>query len=353
MQRRAFLGALLAVPAAALTSSCRKPLSRREVLGSLAREIIVPSTAALVPVNVALSAASSALSEAPSSQALHAAREAWRRAALAWKTASLFQDGPLVESKALIRATYWPSLPLAIEELLSGNSALDELAIGELSLSQKGIYALEYLLFPLGSDQALAAQSFSGKDKERRRRLARGLALDLTRHAQRAASLLGDGRAYAQRFEAGGQQSLSRLLAQLILGVENLAVRRIDLLLTLAEQRLLKPSDVEGWPSGSSHQLLKATLTGTARLYRGERGGGLADLVRAVAPAIAERAQASFQAALSAADALSAPLEQLSTSRPEVLRALLNANKSLERSLKVEVASALGVTLTFQTGDGD
>jgi predicted lipoprotein len=43
----------------------------------------------------------------------------------------------------------------------------------------------------------------------------------------------------------------------------------------------------------------------------------------------------------------------LASERPEALRTVLATSKRLEVALKVDVASALGVTLTFQSNDGD
>ena len=51
--------------------------------------------------------------------------------------------------------------------------------------------------------------------------------------------------------------------------------------------------------------------------------------------------------------ALGAPLERVVTTNRPALAVAAAVTKVLERSLKVDVASALGVTLTFQTGDGD
>lgn len=353
MERRDLARALLGLSCAALPSACRRPRTRQTVLSGLIREVVAPSTRKLLPVSAALRDASATLAKDPTLPALRATRSAWRRAALAWKAASVFQDGPLVESKALQRASYWPVLPAAIETLVAAQSPLDARGIEDVSLNQRGLYALEYLLFPADSDEGRTLAALAESKASRRRELVRALALDLASHAERAVGLLGDGSAYALRFAQGGQQSLSLLVAEMILGVETFAVNRIDLVLNLSERKLLRPSDVEGCASGSSHELVQAVLTAAADLYRGQESGGIADLVRAVAPAADQRAQTAFQGALSAAQRLRVSLERGAAESPETLRAALATGKALETALKVEVASALGVTLTFQTGDGD
>jgi predicted lipoprotein len=60
-----------------------------------------------------------------------------------------------------------------------------------------------------------------------------------------------------------------------------------------------------------------------------------------------------YTEALAAVRALEAPLERVVTTDRATLAAAAQATKALELALKVDLASALGVTITFQTGDGD
>ena len=65
------------------------------------------------------------------------------------------------------------------------------------------------------------------------------------------------------------------------------------------------------------------------------------------------RTRAAFADARRALHALAAPVEiAVLDHRPDVEHAA-GATKALELNLKVDLASALGVTLTFAGGDGD
>jgi hypothetical protein len=98
-----------------------------------------------------------------------------------------------------------------------------------------------------------------------------------------------------------------------------------------------------------------ALVAGTERLYRGPGAdGGLAALARAAAPAIDGRARAAFAAATAALAALAeVPLAAATGERRSEVERAYRATKDLERTLKVDLASALGVTLTFTGSDGD
>jgi uncharacterized protein len=66
-----------------------------------------------------------------------------------------------------------------------------------------------------------------------------------------------------------------------------------------------------------------------------------------------KRVQEQFEAALAAARAVAGPLEQAAVDRRASLQNAYDQVHALEILLKVDVASALGVTLTFSSTDGD
>jgi predicted lipoprotein len=355
VKRRVFLRA--AVSAASLAglggSGCRRKVTREEALAAIVREVVVPSAQELVATSERLVRATQALASAPHVKTLAGARSAFRPALLAWKGAQCFRHGPLVETSALLRALFWPARPDAIETVLGGERVPDDAVVAELGVDAKGLYALEYLLFPLDLDETAAATLFSSEAGAPRRSLVAALARSVHSYAKLAAVRLGTGEAYAERFSSAGGESLSTLLAELVGSVENACAQRLDYVLKLADSRLLKPREIEGWPSGLSHEIALRQLASTERLYRGGRHGGLSDLTRAVAPAVDERVRARYADAISAVRALGAPLERVvHANRPALARAA-QATKKLEITLKVELASALGVTLAFASTDGD
>jgi len=353
MQRREFLGH--GVSAALFAAGCRRapPPSRPAVLTALVHEVVVPSTAAVVTASGELLDAAGALAAGPSAKTLGAARVKLKAAALVWKRAQCFRNGPMVETNAFVRTLFWPPRPEAIEKVLGAEGAIDDAFVAALGVDARGVYAVEYLLFPLERDEAASLALFTGETGTRRRDLCRALAASIADYASKASRALGDGVAYAARFSQGAQVSLSILVNQMIGTIEGLAAHRLERVLELDKLRRLVPKEVEGWPSGHSHEIALAQLEGNERLYRGGKSGGLAELARATAPAIHERVSERYVAALAALRALPGPLERIVTTGRAKLVDAAAATKALELALKVDLASALGVTITFQTGDGD
>ena len=332
-------------------ASCAKPPKREQVLASLAREVVTADVADVVAESRDFEAALGRFLGAPGREALVAARDAWKRAMLAWKRAYCFRSGPLVDTNALLRTTFWPVRPAAIDAALAAPTPVDDAFVEELGVDAKGLFAIEALLFPEQGDTDAVVALFAGAEHERRRSFMAALARHVSANATRAAGVLGNGHAFAEQFAAGGQQSLNRLIGQMVSTVENVASNRLNLVLGLDKSHMLRPSQVEGWPSGTSQAIALALLIGTQRLYDGE--GRLSELVKAAAPAIDQRIRSGFAAAVVSVEKLGAPLEQIVKVDRGALEAAVVATKALEVAMKVDLASALGITITFQSGDGD
>ena len=71
------------------------------------------------------------------------------------------------------------------------------------------------------------------------------------------------------------------------------------------------------------------------------------------APAIEQSVTGAFARAGAAFARIQAPLEQVVITDREALEQSVQAVKALETVLRVELTSALGVTLTFVATDGD
>lgn len=350
MKRRQLLTALSAAGGALLGSACeRRPPTREDALRELVLEVVTPDTEEVDESSRRLVRDLTSLEATPSQSALATTRTAFRRALLAWKRAACFGAGPVVETSALVRAAFWPVRTVAIEQGLAGPAALDERFVAELGVDLKGLYALEYLLFSAAS----GTPSFDAPEAAKRRRLAVLLSRNVAEHAGRVKRALGDGQAYAERFAAGGQASLSQVVERLILVAEHVAAQRLALVTDLEKNGMLRAALVEGAPSGISHELAYTELVAAERLYRGSEGRGLEELVARTAPAVRARVDERFGRALAAVRAVGVPLERAAREHRAELAAAAAAAKELELALKVDLPSALGVTITFAATDGD
>jgi hypothetical protein len=170
----------------------------------------------------------------------------------------------------------------------------------------------------------------------------------------RAAQGFGPGgRDYAAALSRVSQDGINRVASEMIQSVEVYATSRLSLVLWLGPLKRLRRVDVEGGAGRISNDLAVSLLETCEGLYAGSRTGGLAALVRHAAPKIHERVRGAFHAALESARTLGAPLEDVVEPHRAKVDSLMANLKALEIALKSDLASALGVTLDFASGDAD
>jgi predicted lipoprotein len=110
---------------------------------------------------------------------------------------------------------------------------------------------------------------------------------------------------------------------------------------------------IEATPSGASLQGAIASLEGIQKFYRGAGGLGLADVLKPVNAPLAKRIDEQFDATLAGIKAIGVPLDQAAADKREAVQTACDKVKALEILFKVDLASALGVTISFISGDGD
>ncbi|MEI9935730.1 MAG: imelysin family protein [Pseudomonadota bacterium] len=351
MQRRAFIHHALLASTVGLFPGCGRGGVRAEVLRALVEQVVVPNTAAIAENSRRLNGEIAHLAAEPTVTTLRAARDQWRRSLLSWKRADVFRNGPIMDTNSLLRAMFWPVRTGAIEALVQSTQVIDEPSIDAMGVDRRGLFALEYLLYFGAADDQIAA-GFSGPAGERRARLARSLAVNVSLYADKAARSLGNGQAYADKFADGGQDSLNQLVGHLVYAVEHVSASRLARISNLTKSGLLRPTVVEGGSSRMSQQVALTYLRATEELYLGV-GRGLSELVNAVSVSADDGLRAAFSQAIAAVSNLGVPLEEAAQRDPAALDAAAATVKKLERALRTELASTLGVTLTFSSVDGD
>jgi uncharacterized protein len=351
MMRRHFLAAALATPVvgATILSGCHRPPKKEQVIRSLVDNVLASGVRGALSASRDLQAAMSHLASEPSAQTADQARAAWIGAAVRWKRANAFRDQQLIASSELVRAAFWPPRPRAIEDLVRSDAPLTDDDVDKLGADVRSLYAMEYLLF---ADRSGSPFRIDAPDSGRVRQLLVAFAGNVSRRAQSVDRELA-GNPLAARLAGEGQDAINRLVGLTVGNVEHFVANRLATIIWIASTKRSRPIDVEGGPSATSHKLAAALLEVTAHIYDGEQGPGLGALVAAVAPQVHERVQGAFAAAVASIQSINEPLENVALTDRSKIDALLAKCKTLETALRSDLASALGVTLTFTSADAD
>ena len=318
---------------------------------NLVERVVVPNTFALARDSGRLEHEVTRLGVEPTLATLRTVRAHWQQALVSWKRADVFRNGPIMDSNCLLRAMFWPVRSGAIEALVQGSQSLDEASIDAMGVDRRGLFGLEYLLYGKATEQESVAE-FSGPTGERRARLARALAGNVSLNAEHVVKALGNGHEFAVQFAHGGQDSLNHVVGQMIYAVESVSAKRLTRVATLAKSGRLEASEVEGSLSGTSQQIALAYLRATEQLYRAA-DDGLGQLVKARSSTADQAIRSAFAQAISLVSNLAAPLEIVARRDFAALEAAVDSVKNLERALRTELVSSLGVSMTFSSVDGD
>lgn len=352
------LALLLVVPSA---RAAETRVTKEAILQSLITNVILPAHADFAARARELAAATDALGSTPTLESLTAARQTCGSTLLAWKRVSCIQHGPLEELDLFNKFNFWPSRPNSIQSALDSARPIDDTFIAEQGVTVVSLYALEYLLFSSGSPAGIAAKvdasaslkTFVGEAGARRRALTRAVAKQISVWAallDRAWSPAGGN--HAKQWVAAGQASVGLLVNNLVATVERSAVVRLDSVLSFAGA----PQDIhwfEGAPSGNTISNIVTALTTVRRLYDGAAGAGFDDQLKQMESSLPARLDAQFDKTFASLAAIGMPLEEALLKKKAAIEAARDQCRALEILLKVDLVSALGVTLTFTSGDGD
>ncbi len=369
LSRRRLLASLALLPLAAV--ACSEPpadtFDRNAMLAALADNVCVPLARTVADTQRALATAAAAFADAPSAAGLTATRDAWRAARGPLKRAQAFFAGPMEALRLRSAIDWFPPDAAAVERALTGTDPLTVMAVDTLGANQRGMPAMEYVLFAPGDEAATLAAFTTGPTAARRRDLLRATSAYAATHAAEHAAAwdrtMGD---YAGQLARAGRGSttftttraaVDLVVNQLIATVDSAASMRLGIPLGTSTGGVAQPDRVESRYSDASLTDIRALLEGVDAIYTGTLDGrtglGVRDLVRSRSTAIDDVVRMRSAAAMSALAAIPGTLREAVTREPARVQAALDGVRAWKRTLQVDVANLLGVTVTFSDADGD
>lgn len=340
-------------PVLALDKARAPAASKQEVLDNIARNVLLPGYNELASRGREFAAAADAFASSPSVPALKKAQQSWRTVLLAWRRTQSFVHGPATDLGVAGRILFWPSRRQTVDRVLRATRPIDDAYVQELGANAVGLTALEIMLFDIRQNDTARVAAFAGPQGERQRKYLQALVRDLETKTRLLESAWQGPSGYAAKFAAGGQQQLNLLVNDMLAAIEAGAQTRLQAVIDRHAADQLPTDLVEGGLSGTSQQGVAALLAGANAAFRGGDGAGLDDYLAQLKSPAARRIEAQFQKTIAAVTSIDSPLEQAIATKASVVRQARDECRALEILMKTEVASTLGVTLTFKSSDGD
>jgi predicted lipoprotein len=341
----------------------------RPMLRHLADAVALPAMRSAKDEGAALAAAIASLDGEPTRESLVAAQDAWRAARAAWVRTAVFRFGP---AKDLVSRIDWPADPAKVEALAAGEGPFDAASVSTLGASERGLGALEVLLFVSGDgDDAEVLAAFEGGP--RRGAVARALADDVAAAtAELAAAWEPSAGGFADELATAGEGSATyptrkagtdAVVNEAIFVLERVVGDGLALPLGLRSDGVPQPDAVTSPRADASIDDALALLDAVGAAYLGGWGagglpvdaeGGLSDLVvaRGSGELDGDVRDALAHARASVA-AIPPPLRRAVIDDPASVQRGYEAARELKRLLSSDVATAVGTTLGFDDNDGD
>ncbi len=330
------------------------------VLVSLTDSVIVPGYEAVAQEAGELRQALDGLCASPSDSTLSEARQAWREIRAPWMRSEATWVGPVMErrSKSLMD---WPEVrPERIESMLAENPVTTEDDVRHsLASTQRGLGAIEYLLFAPDAMELLADQSSARCNFL----MAVGRLVESESGGLVAAWTAGEDGGPPYKDFLTGRSDSSLLPGQ---AVAELVRVQVFLIRTIVDMRLASAlglreegPDLAAIPGGNGLNALsdlRNQVLGMRDMYIGHEeseGLGISELVKELSTETDDRIRGHFESSLAAIDSVGTPLRPAILEQPEQVRPVYDRLSELQRTLSTEVVSLLGISVGFSDTDGD
>ena len=332
--------------------------SDRDVLISLADEVVVPAYRSAAEDVTRLDRDVDALCNSPSESSLEAARQSWRDARASWMRTEAMWFGPVMDRRSVRLVDWSPTNVAGMDEMLAGGRVLSTDEVREVLASNlRGFGAIEYLLFgdntPAGSNATEALCAYLTALTEVARTETDAILKEWVDGAEERPPFKDyfSGRAGVSALPSAAVADVVRTQVFLIRDAVDMRMASALGLRGDAPDLTLIP----GTAADNGLHDLRNEILGMQAIYEGsaEEGMGVSALVVALSEETDVRLREQFAAAIAAIDAVEGPLRAAISERPEQVVAVHDALQDVQVTVSTEVVSLLGVSVGFTDTDGD
>ncbi len=346
---------------------------RQAMLRDLGDNVILPTYRDFASRTSALNTSATAFCAAPDAASLTALQAEFGNAKEPLKEAEAFAYGPHIEQPWRLAPLVdrWPPDAPDVADVLAGDDELTDAFIEITGGDNKGLPAIEVLLFGgdlpgegvAPRDNAAVLEAFGN---ERRCAYLTALTRNLAAKAQVYVDVWSpEGEDYiGELVDAGNREvfrshfdAASTVVDQMIFTVENVRELKVGKPFGKRSSGRLQPAALEAPFSGRGIADALAAIRSSENIYRGSYGGneglGVRDWLMSRRPDLDAPIQQAYDDAEAALLAIDGPLREAITEDAANVEEAYQAIKTLQTILASELAGAVGVTVTFNPTDGD
>lgn len=326
---------------------------RKIMLENYASKIIIPSYEKLKEHTSRLQQALNTLGDAPTLTNLEVAQKTWKEAYLAWQSANAFNFGPAESSfgTLLDEIGTFPCSVSKIENYISrGDNSFQN-----FDRDARGFIAIEYLIFSIENRQEAILSLLQNSTNRRAYLKALGMRLhnEVSKVSTAWSSFKND---FIKNSGTDAGSSTAELYNEFVKSYESIKNFKIGLPAGKRPgQTKTEPHLVEAYYSGTSVEMLKAHFQAIEKIWRGE-GVGFRDYLMTVEGGknLVTATEAQLLTTQQAIAEL--PTGRLSETIEKNFSKVSKVHEELQRLtrfFKSDMSSLLGISITYDSGDGD
>lgn len=350
------------------TEETKVQIDRKPLLKNLADQVIIPGYTQLNTEVTAMNSSITAFLNEPSPVTLGNARSAFIKAYIAWQKVEFFDFGPAFDQTLRAQVNTFPTDNFAIDNAIAtGNIQLQSLS----NNNKKGFPAIDYLLYGDNkSDADIIADFTTNANASTRKEYLRASIEDMQTLVSRVSVAWNSGEGnyrstFVERTGTDVGSSLGQLINSLSQSLEVFTRdAKVGIPLGKRSQGILIPKNAEAYYSGNSMLLARSNVQGYIDVFKGSRTSEGANSQSLLAylnqlnaqyngGSLSSALEQQFQNSLSKLNQISDPYSRSIEAQATIANeAYLELQKTVVL-VKVDLASALGILISYQDNDGD
>lgn len=288
------------------------------------------------------------------------AQKQWKEVLKVWKKIELYDIGNVKNSFIHFEINRWPTDTSQIETIIDGTEPIDEASIIKKGSSSKGIAALEYLLFSSKEKEETLALFTTKPNFNRRLLYLESLSQNLQSQATVLQSIWESYRSgFMSSLEDGISGTQNQIINAMIALTEEIIISKLGKPMGDATNGTINIKALEAYRSNTSLLIIREHLNALQRCYTGEfvektATWGFDNYLQGIERIeLDKKIKKAFDECQKKTQMASENLENILINDPEYVKSLKNTFSELLVLLKVDMANAIGSTITINDNDGD
>lgn len=291
---------------------------------------------------------------------LVSAQNNWKDVMKTWKQLELYNLGAIQNSFIHFEINRWETNTSLINDYINGSDAINETYVESKGSSAKGLSAIEFLLFSSEDNQTVLNTLTTALNSQRRLDYLLALSENLEKKETKLKTLWTNSEGtFLNSLQNGISGSQNQLTNAMVSLIEEIVISKLGKPLGEKTGGTISINSLEAYRSGFSLEIINQHLIALEKCYSGNfkqnsiKWGydNYLDLIGSIT--LNEKINTAFANCKLKIEAIKNPLREELINNKQNVAELRSSFTNLLVLIKVDLANAIGSTITISDNDGD